>query len=241
LKWSPKAGLSVFREPSGNSNGLTYDREGRLIICEHGNRRISRIDIDGSYAILADTYQDRQLNSPNDVVVRSDGNIFFTDPPYGIEPEEQELPFQGVYLFNPEKRQLRLLTKDFAKPNGLTFSPDESTLYIADSSPERRHIRAFDFEEEGRLSNSRVFAEIRSEKPGNPDGIKVDTEGNLYVSAAGGIWVFSDTGREIGVIETQERPANCAWGDADWKSLYITARTSLYRVRLNIPGYNVFS
>lgn len=202
---------------------------------------MSRIEKDGSYTILADNFQDKRLNSPNDVVVDSEGMIYFTDPPYGIKPEQQELPFQGVFRLNPESRKLILLAKDFEKPNGLAFSPDEKVLYIADSSTERRHIRAFDVDPDGTLNNNRVFAEIRSEEPGNPDGIKVDAEGDLYISAAGGIWVFSVDKEKLGVIRTPERPANCAWGDRDWKTLFLTARTSLYRIRLNIPGYNVFS
>jgi gluconolactonase len=241
LKWSQEEGTTIFHEPSGNSNGLTYDREDRLVICEHSGRRVSRIEKDGSYTILADKFQDKQLNSPNDVVVNSEGMIYFTDPPYGIKPEQQELPFQGVFRLDPESKEITLLVEDFEKPNGLAFSPDERVLYIADSSTDRRHLRAFDVDSDGTLSNNRVFAEIRSEEPGNPDGIKADAEGNLYVSAAGGMWVFSINGEKLGVIRTPERPANCAWGDRDWKTLFLTARTSLYRVRLKIPGYNVFS
>jgi len=241
LKWSPEEGITVFREPSGNSNGLTFDERGRLIICEHGNRCVSRIGEDGAYIVLADRFQGRRLNSPNDVVVRSDRAVYFTDPPYGIKPEEQELPFQGVYRLEPASKELTLLAKDFERPNGLVFSPDEEILYIADSSVERRHIRAFDVNSDGTLGNGRIFAVIRSKEPGNPDGIKVDVEGNLYVAAAGGIWVFSAEGENLGVIGVPERPANCAWGEADWRTLFITARTSVYRVRLNIPGHNVFS
>jgi len=235
LKWSQEEGVTVFRRPSGNSNGLTQDRDGRLIVCEHGNRRLSRIEKEGSYTVLADKYEGKHLNSPNDVVVKSDGKIYFTDPPYGIKPEQQELPFQGVYRLDPDNRELTLLVKDFNRPNGLAFSPDENVLYIADSS-ERRHVRAFDVNSDGTLSNSRVFAEIRSKEPGNPDGMKVDVQGNLYVSAAGGIWVFSQEREKLGMIRTPETPANCAWGDADSRSLFITARTSLYRIRLTIPG-----
>jgi gluconolactonase len=234
LKWSPDGGVSVFREPSGNSNGLTYDTEGRLIICEHGNRCISRIEKDGAYTVLADRFHGKRLNSPNDVVVRSDGMIFFTDPPYGITPEEKELPFNAVFRLNPESRELSLLVKNFDRPNGLAFSPDERTLYIADSL--RRHIRAFEVNAEGRLSNSRLFAEIRSEEPGNPDGMKVDVEGNLYVAAAGGIWILTPDGDRLGMIRTPERPANCAWGCNDWRTLFITARKSLYSIGLNVPG-----
>ncbi len=234
LKWSPDGGVSVFREPSGNSNGLTYDTEDRLIICEHGNRRISRIEKDGAHTVLADRFHGKRLNSPNDVVVRSDGMIFFTDPPYGITPEEKELPFNGAFRLDPDSRELTLLAEDFDRPNGLAFSPSERILYIADSP--RRHIRAFEVNAEGRLSNSSLFAEIRSEEPGNPDGMKVDVEGNLYVAAAGGIWIFTPNGERLGIIRTPERPANCAWGCNDWRTLFITARESLYSIRLNVPG-----
>jgi gluconolactonase len=212
-----------------------------LVICEHSGRCVSRIEEDGSYTILTDKFKDKRLNSPNDIVVNSKGAIYFTDPPYGITSEQQELSFQGVFRLDPDSGDLTLLSRDFEKPNGLTFSPDEKTLYIADSSLEKRHIRAFDVNPDGTLDNSRVFAEIHSEEPGNPDGIKVDKYGNLYVSAGGGVWIFSREGEKLGIIRTPERPANCAWGDRDWKSLYITARTSIYRLRLNIPGYNVFS
>lgn len=238
-KWSSEEGTTVFREPSGNSNGLTYDRNGRLIICEHGNRRLSRIEKDSSYTVLADRFLGKRLNSPNDVVVKSDGTIYFTDPPYGIKPEEQELEYRGVYRLNPENNELKLLSDDFDRPNGLAFSPDEIVLYIADSSI-RRHIRVLDVNPDGTLCNSRVFAEIRSDTPGNPDGMKVDVEGNLYVAAAGGIWVFSENGEHLGIIKTPERPANLAWGDEDRRSLFITARTSLFRIRLNVPGAGVY-
>jgi len=238
FRWSPEGGVTVFRKPSGNSNGLTYDKDDRLLICEHGNRRLARIEEDGGYTVLADKLQGKHLNSPNDVVVRSDGKIYFTDPPYGIKPEQQELSFQGVFSLDPDSKELTLLADDFNRPNGLAFSPDEEVLYIADSS-ERRHVRAFGVNPDGTLSNSYVFAEIRSKEPGNPDGMKVDIEGNLYVSAAGGIWVFSGEGEELGVIRTPGTPANCAWGEPDWRTLFITARTSLYRVRLVIPGVKV--
>jgi len=188
--------------------------------------------------VLADRFRGKRFNSPNDVVVRSDGTIYFTDPPYGIQPEQQELPFQGVYRLDPVSRKLTLLVDDFERPNGLAFSPDETVLYIADSSA-RRHVRAFEVKDDGTLDNSRVFAEIRSKLPGNPDGMKVDVDGHLYVSAAGGIWVFSENGEHVGTIETPETPANCAFGDEDWKSLYIAARTSVYRIRLGVPGIRV--
>jgi gluconolactonase len=241
-EWSPTKGVTVFRELNGNSNGLTYDKEGRLIVCEHGpsvsNRGISRIEQDGTYTVLANTFRGKRLNSPNDVVVTSTGMIYFTDPPYGIKPEEQELSFRGVYCLSPHGGELTLLVDDFDRPNGLAFSPDETILYIADTS--KRHVRAFDVQSDGMLSNSRVFTEIRSGgETGNPDGMKVDLEGNLYVAATGGIWVFNADGEHLGIIRTPEGPTNCGWGDDDWKTLHITARTSVYRVRLHVPGVKV--
>jgi len=234
-KWSPGRGVNVFREPSGNSNGLTYDKKGRLLLCEHGNRRLSRIEKDGSYTVLADGFRGKRLNSPNDVAVKSDGMIYFTDPPYGIKLEQQELPFQGVFRLDPDSKELTLLVEDFDRPNGLAFSPSERALYIADSST-RRHVRAFDVNRDGTLKNSRIFCEIRSKEAGNPDGMKVDVEGNLYVAAAGGVWVFSPQAELLGVIKTPETPANCAWGGDDWKTLFITARKSLYNIELRVTG-----
>ncbi|MDP6458330.1 MAG: SMP-30/gluconolactonase/LRE family protein [Candidatus Bathyarchaeota archaeon] len=233
-RWTPGGSAKIFREPSGNSNGLTLDMSGNLITCEHGTRRIGKVDRDGNYTVIAETYGGRRLNSPNDAVVKSDGSIYFTDPPYGITPEEQELLSQGVYRLEAEKKEPTLLVDDFERPNGLTFSPDEKTLYIADSS-DRRHVRAFNVENDGTLTDGRVFAEIRSELPGNPDGMKVDVEGNLYVATAG-IWVFSEEGKHLGIIKIPEIPANLAWGGKDWKTLYITARTSLYCVKTKVEG-----
>jgi gluconolactonase len=232
-KWSPDGSLEVWREPSGNANGLTLDRQGRLIACEHGNRRVSRAEADGTVVSLAERYQGRRLNSPNDVVVKSDGVIYFSDPPYGIEPGQREQPCNGVYRILPDGTLERLI-EDFDRPNGLAFSPDETTLYIDDSP--RRHVRAFDVRPDGTLTNSRVIADMDHPQPGSPDGMKIDREGHLYVAGATGVWVFEPDGRHLGVITLPERPANCAWGDADRQTLYITARTGLYRVRTKVPG-----
>jgi len=236
-KWALGESATIFREPSGNSNGLTFDRDGILITCEHGTRRLGKVEEGGAYTVLADRYLGKRLNSPNDAVVKSDGSIYFTDPPYGIKPEEQELKFQGVYHLDPDGQELTLLVDDMERPNGLAFSPDERTLYIADSS-ERRHVKAFDVEDDGGLVNGRIFAEIRSELPGNPDGMKVDVEGNLYVATAG-VWIFSEKGVNLGVIELPETPANLAWGNEDRRTLYITARTSLYRIKMNVQGTEI--
>lgn len=232
-KWSPDGKLMIFRDPSGHSNGLTLDRRGRLIACEHGNRRVSRTEADGSLIPLATDCQGRRLNSPNDVVVRSDGSIYFTDPPYGVQPEERELEFQGVYRIKADGT-LTLLADDFERPNGLAFSPDERILYVDDTA--RRHVRAFDVLSDGTLANSRVFADMQSPEPGGPDGMKLDVEGNLYVAGAGGTWLFDSAGRHLGTLTTPERPSNLAFGDSDRRTLYITARTSVYWVGTRLAG-----
>ncbi len=232
-RWTAEDGAVVWREPTGNANGLTLDREGRLLACEHSGRQVSRIEPDGQVTTVADRYRGKRLNSPNDVVVRSDGAIYFTDPPYGIKPEEREQPCNGVYIFTAAG-ELHLLAEDFERPNGLAFSPDESILYVDDSY--HRHVRAFDVRADGMIVNSRVIADMDHPQPGSPDGMKVDSEGNLYVTGATGVWVFEPDGTHLGVIVTPERPANCAWGDEDLRSLYIAARTSLYRVRVKVSG-----
>lgn len=235
-KWTPEEGARVWREPSGNSNGLTLDRQNRLLVCEHGNRRVSRVEADGTLTSLADRYRGKRLNSPNDIVVKSDGTIYFTDPSYGIRPEEQEQPFNGLYRILADGT-VELLAGDFVLPNGLAFSADESVLYVADSH--YRHVRALDVLADGTLTNSRVLADMDHPQPGSPDGMKIDVEGNLYVAGATGMWVFEPDGTCLGIIVPPERPANCAWGDVDRQSLYITARTSLYRIRVKVPGLPV--
>lgn len=237
-KWERGDTTTVFREPSGNSNGLTYDKQGRLIACEHSTRRVTRTEPDGTVAVLADRFEGKRLNSPNDVVAKGDGSIYFTDPPYGIKPEEQEQPCQGVYRITADGK-LELLVRDFDRPNGLAFSPDEKRLYIGDSSQQRRHVRVFDVNADGTLANGRLFADMSAPEPGNPDGMKVDTEGRLFATGASGVWVFTPDGAHLGTILTPERPANCAWADDDWQMLYITAGTSLYRVRLGVAGIAV--
>lgn len=234
-KWSPDGGVEKFRSPSGNSNGLTFDRHGRLLACEHGNRRVSLTELDGTIITLAGEYQGKRLNSPNDLVVKSDGSIYFTDPPYGVKPDQRELDFQGVYRVAPDG-VMALLADDFEKPNGLAFSPDEKTLYIADT--DRKHVRAFDVQPDGTLANGRVFAEGVSEAGHGPDGMKVDVNGNLYV-AAGFVWVFDSTGKHLGNIVIPEAPANLAFGGPDNKTLFLTARTSVYKVQLKVQGVKV--
>lgn len=235
-QWRPGGEQTVWREGSGNSNGLTLDRQGRLIACEHGGRRVSRTEADGTVAALAERYRGGRLNSPNDVVVRSDGAIYFTDPPYGIEPAQREQPLNGVYRILPDG-EIELLADDFDRPNGLAFAADERTLYIGDSP--RRHVRAFDVLADGRLANSRVLCDMDHPQPGSPDGMKLDAAGHLYVAGATGVWVFEPDGTHLGVVTLPERPANLAWGDEDRQTLYVTARTSLYRIRTKVAGLPV--
>lgn len=237
LRLGPEGKVEVWREPSGRANGLTRDRAGCLIVCEH-DRRVTRTEQDGSITVLADRHGGRRLNSPNDVVVKRDGAIYFTDPPYGIKAHEQEQPVQGVYRLSPDGADLTLVADDFVKPNGLAFSPDEMRLYIDDSS-DRSHIRVFEVDTDGRLSGGRVFHDLKSKRPGSPDGMKVDTMGNVYCTGPGGVWVIDPGGKHLGTIVTPEVPSNCAWGGDDWRSLYITAQSSVYRIRVNTQGISL--
>lgn len=233
-KWIPNKKPELFRRPSGNTNGNTLDREGRLISGEHGNRRVSRTEKDGKIVTLVSQYEGKRLNSPNDLVVKSDGSIYFTDPPYGIGKEQEELGFYGVYRLTPNGR-LTLLVKDFVRPNGIALSPDEKKLYVNDS--EQGNIRVFNVKLDGTLDNGQLFAEQKDpSKEGVPDGMKVDLQGNVYSTGPGGVWIFSPSGKLLGKIDVPEAPANIGWGGSDNKTLYITAKTSLYRIRLKIAG-----
>jgi gluconolactonase len=241
-KWAPDGKVEKFRSPSGMSNGLTFDMQGRLIACEHSNRRVSRTELDGNIVVLANEYKGKRLNSPNDAVVKSDGSIYFTDPPYGLNaawgvPGKQELSFQGVYRILPDGKTLELLVRDIYRPNGLAFSPDEKVLYIADSEGPVP-VQAFDIQPDGTLANRRTFAH----NIGWADGIKVDSKGNLYVTTnLKCVRIFDNTGKHIGNIDTPEITRNCAFGGPDNKTLFITAMTSVYSVKLKIPGVKVFS
>jgi len=235
FKLSADGQVSVFRKPSGHSNGLTIDQAGRLVACEHGNRRVTRTEPNGFLTVLADSFKGKKLNSPNDVVVKKDGTIYFTDPPYGIKTSQQEQQIQGVYRLAPKSAEIVVVASDFEKPNGLAFSPDEKTLYIDDSST-RRHIRVFDVLPNGHITNGRVLHDMSKEEKGNPDGMKVDRNGNLFCTGPGGVWVFHPNGQHLGTIITPEKPSNCAWGDHDFRTLYITAKTSVYAIRVTTPG-----
>jgi len=226
VRWFPGPDgpeLTTFRTPSGQSNGLTLDAQGRLLACEHGNRRVSRTETDGRVVTLADRYEGKRLNSPNDLVVARDGSVYFTDPPYGVEEKDRELAFQGVFRVSADGKKLQLLVKDFVKPNGLAFSPDGKTLYVADT--EKAHIRAFEVRKDGTLGKDRVFAPIQW-----PDGMKVDGKGNVWCTGSEGVSVFDPAGKLLGVVPVPENPANCAFGGPDGKTLFITARTGVYRL-----------
>ena len=233
---------------TGMSNGLTLDRQGRVLAAGHDGRRVTRVADDGSRAVLAEQFQGKRLNSPNDIVVKSDGSIYFTDPPYAIQPSTpgmprpvgwwtapmpgKELPYNGVYRLTPDG-SLHLLVDDFALPNGLAFSPDESVLYVDDSA--HKHIRAFDVRPDGNLTNSRVLLDMASEDAGVPDGLKVDRQGNVFCTGPGGVWVCRPNGALLGRIVLPELPANLAWGE-DGNVLFLTARTSVYRLPTKTRG-----
>jgi gluconolactonase len=242
-RWHPEEGVTVLRDPSNKCNGMTLDNDGNLLVCEHVTSSLVRERPDGTRETLATHWDGKELNSPNDVIVASDGSILFTDPTYGRMPgfgleREQELDFQGVYRIPAGGGELELLLDDFAQPNGLCFSPDESLLYVNDT--DRAHIRVFDVGPGHRLSNGRVLAEGIGDgdlaKGGLVDGMKADEHGNVYVTGPGGVWVFSPAGEHLGTIEVPEDVGNVNWGDDDWRTLYIPATTSLYRVRLEVSG-----
>lgn len=220
----------------GDPDGNTFDRDHRLIDCASVLRAIIAITPDGKYKVLADHYEGKKLNSPNDVIVGPDGALYFTDPTLDlVAGEKQEIPFQGVYRLD-QKGELRLLTKDLTQPNGLAFSPDGKKFYVDDS--EQRNIRVYDVASDGTLSNGQIFGEkLGAKHEGVPDGIKVDKNGNLFVTGPKGIWVWDAKGNHLGTIDMPEQPANLAWGDKDYHTLYITATTSLYRLETKTRGY----
>jgi gluconolactonase len=259
-KWDPKGGVSVFLEKSGftgddasnvggqtnngnglvnliGSNGITLDRQGRIVFCQHGDRQISRLEKNGSRTVLASRYEGKRLNSPNDLVFKSNGSLYFTDPTAGLRQRDKdpqrELPFTGVYRV--AKGKVQLLSKDFTVPNGIAFSPDEKYLYVNDTV--KKIILRFDVQPDGSAANGQVITDMTSDTaPGAPDGMKVDQKGNIYCTGPGGFWIMSPAGKHIATVKTKELPANLNWGDTDAKTLYLTARTGLYRIRLNIAG-----
>lgn len=250
-KYKPEAELSVFRDKSGyegadiaeygqpGSNGLALDPQGRLTINQHGNRRVVRLENNGELIVLADNYQGRRLNSPNDLVYRSDGALFFTDPPFGLprfyDDPRKELPFSGVFCLHQGK--LKLVSTDLKGPNGIAFSPDEKYLYVGNWEEQKKVVMRYDVAADGSLSNGWLFFDMTTAKGEDAiDGVKVDQKGNVYVSGPGGLWILSAEGKHLGTVIAPMHPHNMAWGDEDGKTLYLTARSGLYRMRLNVSG-----
>jgi gluconolactonase len=250
-RWSPLGTVDVFRSKSGytgadigrygqpGSNGLTFDPQGRLTMCQHGNRRILRVEPHGNTTVLADSFQGKRLNSPNDLVYRSDGTLFFTDPPFGLprmfDDPAKELAFSGVFAVRDGS--IALVTDELAGPNGIALSPDERYLYVGNWDPNRKVVMRYELAADGSVVSGRVLFDMTDARGEDAiDGLKVDQAGNLYVCGPGGIWTISPDGVHLGTLELPESPHNLAWGDADGQTLYITALTSIYRIRLTIPG-----
>jgi gluconolactonase len=249
-QWSPDGTVIEILKPAGydgtdapagsfiGSNGMVAGKDGSVILVQHGNRRIVTIDKDRKVTTLVDKFQGKRFNSPNDLVYKSDGSLYFTDPPYGLTGQDKdpkkELPYNGVFRLAAGK--LTLLVKDLTRPNGIAFSPDEKVLYVANSDEKHKVWMRYDVKADGTLANGKVFFDVTAETAdGLPDGMKVDSKGNVYGSGPGGIWIFSPEGKHLGTIKPTETPANCNWGD-DGKSLYMTARTGLYRIKLAVEG-----
>ena len=240
MKYTPGQGVSVFLEPTNRANGLTRDLEGRVLAAEHDTRRVTRRELDGSVTVVAGSFQGQRFLRPNDVVVKSDGAIYFTDPGGAAVPEQWDLTHTGVYRVSPDLGTLTLLVTDFIVPNGLAFSPDESILYINDSR--RGHIRAFDMAPNGTLAKQtdRVFADLRGAEPGVPDGMKVDVAGNVYCGGSGGLYILDAKGKKLGrIVHGQPATTNLGFGGDDWKTLFFTSRSTLGSVNLKIAGIPV--
>ncbi len=236
-RYFPGGNPEPYLNPSGNSNGLTFDREGRLLACEHGVRRVSRMAESGSMETMVGRYEGKSLNSPNDIVVHSSGAIFFTDPPYGIDPDPGEHGFNGVYRLDPDGN-LTLLNREMDRPNGLAFSVDESVLYVDDSR--NRHVLAFPLDKGLGVGEPTVLVDMDVKARGGPDGMKLDSEGNLYVTGPGGLWVVTPEGNHLGTIGFPQLPANLCFGGSDYRTIFVTARTGLYSIQVNVPGSPVF-
>jgi len=240
LKYTPGKGVTVDLEPTNRANGLTRDLQGRLLSCEHDTRRVTRRELDGSLTVIANSFQGRRLNRPNDVVVKSDGAIYFTDPGAAIVPEQWDLQYSGVYRVTADLGTKSLLTETFIVPNGIAFTPEERLLYVNDSR--RRHIRAFELLPNGMLAKQTdsVFADLAGNEPGVPDGMKVDLAGNVYCGGSGGLYILNAQGKKLGrIVHGHPATTNIAFGGDDWKTLYFTSRSSLFSVNLKVAGVPV--
>ena len=240
MKYTPGQGVTVAMEKTNEANGLTRDLQGRIVSAEHLTRRVTRQEADGSFTVIANSFQGKRLLRPNDVVVKSDGSIYFTDPGGPLAPEQWDVTVAGVYRVSADLGSMSLIADDMIGPNGIAFSPDESVLYVDDSR--RRHIRAYDLLPNGTLSKqtSRVFADLGGPEPGVPDGMKVDTAGNVYTGGAGGLYIMDSKGKKLGrIVHGQPATTNVAFGGDDWKTLYFTTRSTLFSVNVKIAGVPV--
>ncbi|MGM0546925.1 MAG: SMP-30/gluconolactonase/LRE family protein [Bacteroidota bacterium] len=231
-KWVPGEEAVEFLKPSGNSNGLTFDEDGNLLLAQHEGT-LSRLTGGQELETIVDNFEGKRLNSPNDLAVKSDGSIYFTDPDFGVSDEDKKLDFNGVYRYS-EENGLELLVDDFDLPNGIVFSPNENRLYVNDT--QNNHIRVFDVDMDGNLMNGRIFAEMEADADGAADGMKVDTDGNLYSTGPGGLWIFSPEGEVLHQIEMPERVTNLAWGGSDFDTLFLTAPDAVYQLETNAKG-----
>ena len=250
-RMSPAGGTpEIMREPSGGTNGITFDLQGRLLMCEGDNRSISRMEPDGTINLVADRWDGKRFHRPNDIVTRSDGSIFFTNPSGRVPEEEQEIEFPGTIHRIAPDGTVHMSAHDIDFPNGIAFSPDESVLYVSNTRKlgerpdqywdgeikQNQFIQAYDVAADGSLSNSRIFGSMASAEDGVPDGMKVDSAGRVYCTGSGGVWVFSPEGEHLGIIRVPEIPANCAFGGPDFRTMLFTARTSVYSLRMTTPG-----
>ena len=240
FRLEPGGEPELFREDSGESNGMTFDSQGRLVVCEMINQRVTRREDDGSYTVLADSWNDQRLNRPNDVIGRSDGSLYFTNPGRErLEPSQVDMQYNSVHRIRPDGT-VDMIVPGFGYPNGLAFSPDESILYVANTRP-GQYILAFDLDDGGDVSGIRQFADMPSDTDTNgvPDGMKVDVEGRVYCTGPDGCWVFDPSGELMGIIRLPEYPANCGWGGPDNRTMFFTANTSVYSLRMTTPGTQI--
>ena len=240
MKYMPGSSPTVAMEKTNEANGMTRDQQGRLVSAEHLTRRVTRYESDGSLTVIANSFQGKRLLRPNDVIVKSDGSIYFTDPGGNAAPEQWDVTISGVYRVSPDLGSMSLIIDDMVRPNGLAFSPDENTLYVADTR--RRHVRAYQMQANGTIAKetSRVFVDLGGTEPGVPDGIKVDAEGNVYSGGSGGLYIIDPKGKKLGrIVHGQAATTNVAFGGDDWKTLYFTTASTLFSVNVKIAGVPV--